>query len=54
VRSCLFFCSMIIFLLYVDVYLLFLYVDQRGVKCVGCSEKPDFVKKCEETDHMEL
>jgi hypothetical protein len=29
-------------------------VDERGVKCVGCSEKADFVKKCEETDNMEL
>lgn len=28
--------------------------DQRGVKCVGCSEKADFVKKCQETEHLEL
>jgi hypothetical protein len=29
-------------------------LDQRGVKCVGCSEKADFVKKCQETEHMEM
>mmetsp|Transcript_28783 Transcript_28783/g.39568 ORF Transcript_28783/g.39568 Transcript_28783/m.39568 type:complete len:184 (+) Transcript_28783:58-609(+) len=29
-------------------------LDQRGVKCVGCSEKSDFVKKCEETEHLDL
>ena len=29
-------------------------LDQRGTKCVGCTEKPDFVKKCEETEHLEL
>jgi hypothetical protein len=29
-------------------------LDQRGVKCVGCSEKADFVKKCQETEHMDL
>ena len=28
--------------------------DQRNVKCVGCSEKADFVKKCQETEHLEL
>lgn len=28
-------------------------LDQRGVKCVGCSEKSDFVKKCQETEHLE-
>lgn len=28
-------------------------LDQRGVKCSGCTEKVDFVKKCQETDHME-
>lgn len=27
-------------------------LNQRGVKCTGCSEKSDFVKKCQETDHM--
>lgn len=27
-------------------------LDQRGVKCVGCSEKSDFVKKCQETEHL--
>jgi hypothetical protein len=27
---------------------------QRGVQCVGCSEKSDFVKKCQETEHMDL
>lgn len=29
-------------------------LDQRGVKCVGCTEKPEFVKKCEETEHLEM
>lgn len=29
-------------------------LDQRGVKCTGCSEKTDFVKRCEETEHLEL
>lgn len=28
--------------------------DQRGVKCIGCSEKADFVKKCEESEHLDL
>ncbi len=31
-----------------------LLTDQRGVKCHGCTEKADFVKKCEETEHMDL
>ena len=26
----------------------------RGVACVGCLEKRDFVKKCKETAHMDL
>ena len=26
----------------------------RGVACVGCLEKRDFVKKCKDTDHMDL
>lgn len=25
-------------------------LDTRGAKCVGCSEKADFVKKCQETE----
>lgn len=29
-------------------------LDQRGVKCAGCSEKAEFVKKCEETEHLDL
>lgn len=29
-------------------------IDQRGVKCVGCSEKADFVKKAQETEHLEM
>jgi hypothetical protein len=29
-------------------------LDERGVKCIGCSEKADFVKKCEESDNMDL
>lgn len=26
----------------------------RGVECTGCIEKPDFVKKAQETAHLEL
>ena len=29
-------------------------LEQRGEKCVGCTEKPEFVKKCEETEHLDL
>jgi hypothetical protein len=29
-------------------------LNNRGVKCVGCTEKPDFVKKCQETEHLEM
>ena len=29
-------------------------LDQRNVKCSGCTEKPDFVKKCIETEHLDL
>ena len=29
-------------------------LNNRGVKCSGCTEKPDFVKKCEETEHLDL
>jgi len=29
-------------------------LDQRGAKCTGCTEKPDFVKKCEETEHLDI
>mmetsp|Transcript_12315 Transcript_12315/g.39386 ORF Transcript_12315/g.39386 Transcript_12315/m.39386 type:complete len:169 (+) Transcript_12315:39-545(+) len=27
---------------------------ERGVDCVGCIEKTDFVRRCKETEHMEL
>eukprot|EP00640_Fibrocapsa_japonica_P006222 CAMPEP_0113940234 /NCGR_PEP_ID=MMETSP1339-20121228/6405_1 /TAXON_ID=94617 /ORGANISM="Fibrocapsa japonica" /LENGTH=122 /DNA_ID=CAMNT_0000943989 /DNA_START=261 /DNA_END=629 /DNA_ORIENTATION=- /assembly_acc=CAM_ASM_000762 len=27
---------------------------ERGVECTGCLEKPDYVKRCEETAHMDL
>ena len=29
-------------------------LNQRNVKCTGCSEKAEFVKKCQETEHLEL
>ena len=29
-------------------------LDQRGVKCTGCTEKTDFVKKCQATEHLEM
>eukprot|EP01041_Mallomonas_annulata_P004484 gene4484-8921_t len=29
-------------------------LDQRGVKCQGCTEKAEFVKKCKETEHLEI
>ena len=29
-------------------------LDQRGVKCSGCTEKPEFVKKCQETEHLDF
>ena len=29
-------------------------LDQRGVKCSGCTEKTEFVNKCLETEHMEM
>lgn len=29
-------------------------LDNRGVKCTGCTEKEDFVKKCQETEHLDL
>jgi hypothetical protein len=29
-------------------------LDQRGTKCTGCTEKQEFVKKCEDTEHLEL
>jgi hypothetical protein len=29
-------------------------LDQRGVKCNGCTEKADFVKKCKETENLDL
>jgi len=29
-------------------------LDQRGIKCSGCTEKADFVKRCVETEHLEM
>lgn len=29
-------------------------LDQRGVKCTGCTEKADYVKKCQETEHLDM
>lgn len=29
-------------------------LDQRGVKCTGCTEKTDFVRRCQETEHLEM
>lgn len=29
-------------------------LEQRGAKCTGCTEKADFVKKCQETEHFEM
>mmetsp|Transcript_1224 Transcript_1224/g.1270 ORF Transcript_1224/g.1270 Transcript_1224/m.1270 type:complete len:180 (-) Transcript_1224:85-624(-) len=29
-------------------------LDQRGVKCTGCTEKSEFVKKCAETEHLDI
>jgi len=29
-------------------------LDQRGIKCTGCTEKSDYVKKCQATEHLEL
>eukprot|EP00605_Chrysophyceae_sp_TOSAG23-4_P002654 GSChrysophyteH1.ASY1.ANO1.2930.1 assembled CDS len=29
-------------------------LDQRGVRCTGCTEKIDFVKKCQSTEHLEM
>jgi len=29
-------------------------LDQRGVKCSGCTEKAEFVKKCQETEHLDI
>jgi len=29
-------------------------LDQRGIKCSGCTEKADFVKRCTETEHLEM
>ena len=29
-------------------------LDQRGVKCSGCTEKSEFVKKCQDTEHLEI
>jgi len=29
-------------------------LDQRGVRCSGCTEKSDYVKRCQETEHLEM
>ena len=29
-------------------------LNQRNVQCTGCSEKSDFVKKCLDTENLEL
>jgi hypothetical protein len=29
-------------------------LGERGVECVGCVEKDDFIKKIKDTQHMEL
>mmetsp|Transcript_22120 Transcript_22120/g.32215 ORF Transcript_22120/g.32215 Transcript_22120/m.32215 type:complete len:181 (+) Transcript_22120:123-665(+) len=29
-------------------------LDQRGVKCTGCTEKTEYVKRCQETEHLEM
>jgi len=29
-------------------------LDQRGVRCSGCTEKSDYVKKCQETEHLDM
>jgi hypothetical protein len=29
-------------------------LNNRAVKCSGCTEKAEFVKKCEETEHLEI
>jgi PleD family two-component response regulator len=29
-------------------------LDQRGVKCSGCTEKTEFVKRCQETENDEM
>ena len=29
-------------------------LDQRGVRCQGCTEKAEFVKKCQETENLDL
>mmetsp|Transcript_277 Transcript_277/g.336 ORF Transcript_277/g.336 Transcript_277/m.336 type:complete len:184 (+) Transcript_277:42-593(+) len=29
-------------------------LDQRGVRCSGCTEKTEFVKRCEETENLDL
>lgn len=28
-------------------------LSNRGVQCTGCTEKPEFVKKCQETEHLD-
>jgi hypothetical protein len=29
-------------------------LSQRNVKCSGCTEKAEFVKKCQETEHLDM
>jgi hypothetical protein len=29
-------------------------LNDRGTDCVGCIEKPDYVSRCKETEHLEL
>lgn len=29
-------------------------LSQRNVKCSGCTEKSDYVKKCQETEHLDM
>ena len=29
-------------------------LNDRGVECVGCLEKSDYVRRCKETEHLEL
>ena len=29
-------------------------LDQRGVRCSGCTEKSEFVKRCQETENLDL
>ena len=29
-------------------------LDQRGVRCSGCTEKSEFIKRCQETENLDL